>query len=123
MPAFAAWMPSPDPGAADATTGPALLVAAARAVVAETAQPSVLGRVVDTAAAAAGVGAADASFGEPLTETERRVVGMLDGTLTEREIARELHLSHNTVRTYRRRLYRKLGVTSRAEAVAAARRG
>ncbi len=60
--------------------------------------------------------AGDAALGEPLTDGEQRVLRMLGGSLTEREIAAELHLSHNTVRTYRRRLYKKLGVTSRSEA-------
>lgn len=53
--------------------------------------------------------------GEPLTGGEQRVLEMLAGPLTEREIAAELHLSHNTVRTYRRRLYGKLGLRSRAD--------
>ena len=30
-------------------------------------------------------------------------------------VARELYLSPNTVKTHRRRIYRKLGVTTRAE--------
>lgn len=54
-----------------------------------------------------------------LTEGERRVVLALRGNMTEREIASELHLSHNTVRAYRRRAYRKLGVSSREEALQA----
>ncbi len=63
----------------------------------------------------------DATLGDPLTGGEERVLRMLVGSLTEREIASELHLSHNTVRTYRRRLYKKLGVASRSEAARVAR--
>lgn len=63
----------------------------------------------------------DPVLGDALTDGEERVLRMLGGSLTEREIAAELHLSHNTVRTYRRRLYRKLGVTSRSAAAQAMR--
>ncbi|HET6642826.1 MAG TPA: LuxR C-terminal-related transcriptional regulator, partial [Gaiellaceae bacterium] len=37
--------------------------------------------------------------------------------LSQREIAQELYLSHNTVKTHSRNLYRKLGVGTRDEAV------
>ena len=40
----------------------------------------------------------------------------------EREIAAELFLTFNTVHTHVKSLYRKLGVSSRAEALARARR-
>jgi DNA-binding NarL/FixJ family response regulator len=36
------------------------------------------------------------------------------------EIARELYVSKNTVKTHRRAIYRKLGVSTRAEAIARA---
>jgi LuxR family maltose regulon positive regulatory protein len=38
--------------------------------------------------------------------------------LTLREVADRLHLSVNTVKTHARRIYRKLEVSGRAEAVA-----
>lgn len=75
-------------------------------------QPGFLTTLVARVAAIIGVDR-DPALGDPLTEGEQRVLRMLSGPLTEREIATELHLSHNTVRTYRRRLYRKLGFTSR----------
>lgn len=56
-----------------------------------------------------------------LTDAERRVQKLLASDLTLREIGRELFLSRNTVRTHVHSIYRKLGVTSRAEAVAAGR--
>jgi LuxR family maltose regulon positive regulatory protein len=56
-----------------------------------------------------------------LTDAERRILPLLDSRLTMREIGRELYLSHNTVRTHVHSIYRKLGVTSRQEAVIAAR--
>jgi LuxR family transcriptional regulator, maltose regulon positive regulatory protein len=56
--------------------------------------------------------------GEPLTERERDVLRMLQGTLSLRDIGRELYLSPNTIKTHARALYRKLGVSDRQEAVA-----
>ena len=58
---------------------------------------------------------------EPLTERELTVLRFLSGGLSEREIGRELFVSFHTVHTHVKSLYRKLGVSSRAEAVARAR--
>lgn len=58
---------------------------------------------------------------ENLTDRELSVLRALSGPLTQREIGRELYLSINTVKGYTKSLYRKLGVTSRAEAVAQAK--
>jgi LuxR family maltose regulon positive regulatory protein len=57
-----------------------------------------------------------------LTERERTVLRLLSGGMTEREIGAELFLTFNTVHTHVKSLYRKLGVSSRAEALARARR-
>jgi LuxR family maltose regulon positive regulatory protein len=54
---------------------------------------------------------------EPLTDRERSILRALCGPLSQREIGAELYLSMNTVKGYSKSLYRKLGVTSRAEAV------
>ncbi|WP_164709947.1 LuxR family transcriptional regulator [Euzebya pacifica] len=81
----------------------------------------VLPRIVERVRAELGEGPTLEGYGEALTDGERKVLRLLDTSLTEREIGMELHLSHNTVRTYRRRLYRKLGVTSRRAAVDAAK--
>ena len=59
--------------------------------------------------------------GEPLTERERDVLRMLQGTMSLRDIGRELYLSPNTIKTHARTLYRKLGVSDRKEAVARGR--
>ena len=56
-----------------------------------------------------------------LTPRELTVLGMLAGPSSLREIAAELSVSPNTVKTQVRSVYRKLGVTRRSEAVAAAR--
>jgi LuxR family maltose regulon positive regulatory protein len=52
-----------------------------------------------------------------LTNRELVVLRMLKGPLSERDIGRELYLSHNTVHSHTRSIYRKLGVSSRAEAL------
>jgi len=58
---------------------------------------------------------------EPLSDSEIRVLRYLPTNLTGPEIAGELYVSHNTVRTHLRHLYAKLGTHRRAEAVARAR--
>jgi LuxR family transcriptional regulator, maltose regulon positive regulatory protein len=64
--------------------------------------------------------------GEPaavgrLTERELEILALLPGELSRREIAGALFVSFNTVQTHLRSIYRKLGVTSRAQAIARAR--
>lgn len=44
------------------------------------------------------------------------------GTASHREIGDALHRSINTVEAYNKRLYRKLGVVTRPDAVSTARR-
>ena len=58
---------------------------------------------------------------EPLSGSEIRVLRYLPTNLSGPEIAGELCVSHNTVRTHITHLYGKLGVHTRAEAVARAR--
>jgi LuxR family transcriptional regulator of spore coat protein len=58
-----------------------------------------------------------------LTERERVVLALLgekDG-LTLRQIAAEIYVTRNTLKSQVRSVYRKLGVASRAEAVERAR--
>ena len=57
----------------------------------------------------------------PLTESETRVLRYLPTNLSAPEIAGELYLSLNTIRTHMRHLYSKLAVHTRAEAVERAR--
>jgi DNA-binding CsgD family transcriptional regulator len=59
--------------------------------------------------------------GQSLTESETRVLRYLPTHLGASEIAAELCLSANTVKTHVRHLYLKLGVHSRREAVQRAR--
>jgi len=58
---------------------------------------------------------------EPLSHSEIRVLRYLPTNLSMRQIAGELYVSHNTVRTHISHLYAKLGTHTRAEAVARAR--
>jgi LuxR family transcriptional regulator, maltose regulon positive regulatory protein len=58
---------------------------------------------------------------EALSDSEVRVLRYLPTNLSMRQIASELYVSRNTVRTHVSHLYAKLGTYTRAEAVARAR--
>jgi LuxR family maltose regulon positive regulatory protein len=58
---------------------------------------------------------------DPLSDAELRVVRYLPGNLRGPEIAAELCVSPNTIRTHLRHIYAKLGAHTRREAVAQAR--
>jgi LuxR family maltose regulon positive regulatory protein len=58
---------------------------------------------------------------DPVSKSELRVLRYLPTHLTAQEIAGELYVSANTVKTHMRTLYAKLGAHSRAEAVDRAR--
>lgn len=60
---------------------------------------------------------ARAAPGAPLSPREREILGLLRTTMTTAEIAAALHLSLNTVKTHQRAIYRKLGVSTRRDAV------
>ena len=59
--------------------------------------------------------------GDELTHRELAVLALLPTSLTLREVAGTLFVSANTVKSQTRAVYRKLGVTSRGEAVLRAR--
>jgi len=52
-----------------------------------------------------------------LSSREKEIFGYLCTTMTAEEIAAELFVSVNTVRTHQRSIYRKLGVNSRRDAI------
>jgi LuxR family transcriptional regulator, maltose regulon positive regulatory protein len=53
-----------------------------------------------------------------LSEREVTILGLLATELSQREIGAELYISLNTVKAHTRSIFRKLGVATRAEAVA-----
>ena len=53
--------------------------------------------------------------GDALTFREHEILEKILGNMRRKEIADELHLSENTVKTYTRTLYSKLGVTCRED--------
>ena len=59
--------------------------------------------------------------GAPLTDRELLVLRYLTSTLSNAEIASELYLSVNTIKTHQRMIYRKLGADGRRDAVRRAR--
>ena len=95
----------------------------ARRVIAEFPDPgrlpaiaATVGQDLTTARASAGAG----RVVEEPSAAELAVLHSLATGLSRREIGVELYLSLNTVKTHTRELYRKLGATSRADAVARA---
>jgi LuxR family maltose regulon positive regulatory protein len=58
---------------------------------------------------------------DPLTERERTILHYLASTLSNTEIAAELYVSINTVKTHQRTVYRKLAADGRRDAVRRAR--
>lgn len=103
----------------------AALLEAARAVLGRGPDPGIAGRRLDRAASRHGTTAtrpsSAAALVEQLTDRELAVLRHLPSRLTQREIAAELYVSINTVRTHCRAIYRKLAVGDRHAAVQAAR--
>ena len=58
---------------------------------------------------------------EPLTAREQEVLRHVSGLLSSAEIASEMHISINTVKTHLKNICRKLATTRRGEAVRRAR--
>ena len=58
---------------------------------------------------------------EPLTEREQEVLRHFSGMLNTAEVAGEMYISVNTVKTHLKSIYRKLAATHRGEAVRRAR--
>ncbi|MEH1011778.1 LuxR C-terminal-related transcriptional regulator [Micromonospora sp. CPCC 206060] len=68
-----------------------------------------------------GTAGGPAPLGEPLTERELTILRYLQSVLSNVEIASELSVSVNTVKTHVRNIYRKLDATRRRDAVRRAR--
>jgi LuxR family maltose regulon positive regulatory protein len=89
-----------------------------------TSHPALIGKIISgqggrtPAAPAAGL---PEHLPEPISQAEARVLRLLQTSLSAPEIARELYVSVNTVRTHMRHLYDKLGAHRRLEALDRAR--
>jgi LuxR family maltose regulon positive regulatory protein len=94
----------------------------ARRILKTCADPGVLTAIANDVELVCGRGVAPdivpRSTPEPLTKREGNVLRLLNSELSLREIAAELFVSYNTVKSQTRAVYRKLGVSTRAEAVA-----
>lgn len=100
------------------------LLAEAREIVDRCADPGIVGAALARAEARHGVAAAPTrvpALVEQLTDRELAVLRYMPSQLSLREIAAELFVSLNTVKTHSSAIYRKLAVTDRKAAVQAAR--
>jgi len=82
--------------------------------------PEVAGRVIGFVA---GAGSDSGHAFPELTEREFEILGMMARGLTNSAIANRLVISEKTVRNYVSAIFRKMGVTSRGEAIAKAHQG
>lgn len=67
---------------------------------------------------AAALGRLEEAAAATLSSAQRQVFGLLLQGLTEKQVARRLHLSFHTVHTHVKSIYRELGVQSRPELLA-----
>lgn len=103
--------------------GARLVLGEAEAIVREVPDPGVLRAHVDDLAKALRPLAAETATGASLlTTAELRLLPLLPSHLSFEEIGERLHLSRNTIKTQAASVYRKLGVSTRSEAVAHAGR-
>jgi LuxR family maltose regulon positive regulatory protein len=87
-----------------------------------TAYPRLLADLLDRAAfAARSTVPPPVALVAPLTDREQAVLGFLDSELSTRQIADELYVSVNTIKSHLRSIYRKLDASRRGEAVRRAR--
>jgi LuxR family transcriptional regulator, maltose regulon positive regulatory protein len=102
--------------------GARALVEQARELIEQFTDPGMLSMLLEqTEQALASAPRRRVGAAEPLTERELAVLRLLPTRLSNREISRELYVSVNTIRTHIQAVYRKLQVSTRAEAVAHAR--
>lgn len=98
--------------------GARLVLAEAEEILGGLAETGILKKqAADLAAALRPLGGSDATGASLLTSAELRLLPLLPSHLSFEEIGDRLHLSRNTIKTQARSVYRKLGVSSRSEAV------
>jgi LuxR family maltose regulon positive regulatory protein len=86
-----------------------------------TAHRALVGELLDVLADRAPARRSAVPLLEPLSGREAAILRYLPTTLSNREIASELFVTTNTVKTHLRSIYRKLDVARRREAVERAR--
>jgi LuxR family maltose regulon positive regulatory protein len=97
------------------------MVALLKAMRKQPAAPAYVHRLLAATTTIATRGSIPQQLVEPLSERELDVLRLLGGDLGGPEIARQLSVSLNTLRTHTKNIYAKLGVTSRRGAVRQAR--
>ena len=101
------------------------LVREARAVLDACPDPGALGELLARAERSLQLARASSASVLPvdieLSEREMTILRLLASELSQREIGSELYVSFNTVKAHTRSIFRKLGVSSRADAVARSR--
>ncbi len=90
------------------------VIAEATSVIASCPDPGILANQLTAARRSPRPGARP---GQGLTEQERRVLLLMESGLNEREIGRALYVSRNTVHSHVHAIYRKLVVSTRADAL------
>jgi LuxR family maltose regulon positive regulatory protein len=97
----------------------------ARSIIDRCPDPGIAGRYLARAESRHQIPAADrgpmSALVEQMTDRETAVLRYLPTAMSQRDIATELYVSLNTVKTHCRAIYRKLGVGDRKAAVQAAR--
>ena len=98
---------------------------AAREIIAACADPGVLTELVTRtervlAARTGAAGPVPGRRARPLSGREQEILRWLSSDLSLREIARQLFVSYDTMKTHTRHIYRKLGVSTRKQAVSRA---
>lgn len=97
------------------------MVGLLRAAAHEGILPAYVGRLRESSRRADGAGPAIGAMTEALSERELQVLRLLATGLSGPEIARELYVSLNTLRTHTKHIFGKLGVNNRADAIRRAR--
>ena len=98
---------------------------AAKEIIAACADPGVLTELMTRtklvlAARTAMTGQAPGRLAQPLSGREQEILRWLSSDLSLREIASQLFVSYDTMKTHTRHVYRKLGVSTRKQAVSQA---
>jgi ATP/maltotriose-dependent transcriptional regulator MalT len=97
------------------------LLSQARAAIDASPDPGMLPMLAEEVELLLGSGPEPAAYADLLSRAEVRVLRRLATSMTQREIARDLYLSLNTIKSHVRGIYQKLGVASRSEALEVAR--